>query len=514
MKHPVLTRVFAIFLAVLCLIMLFTSMNGLRTAEEDKTKNQETLSKLLQRIENYQQLSEQLAASELSAEEYEKLLEEKSAEHEELVNEHLKGLGEYTATKGGLVMGDRALREAEYAIHKAQQQYDQSLAAFNQYIVPYMQPAGEAAADCTAKAKELEQLIILLSTPVPTPEPTPEVTPTPEPTPEVTPTPEPTPSATPEAQVLSASAYGMHSSRRHLSSPSIPGGLTDMSVYMIALQSHAQLAAQMGQAMADMMVAMGMEDTMGGMGNMGGAGGSLTPDMMQGLSPVEQLGFLKLAFESTGMGLTQLLGAAQQIDTMLDQSGAALYEGRMALGQSWNEVEVQKGGLDDTQQELEGEKSRLQQVYEELTELERLTEEQKTLENKHSSARIILMAYSAVKERTEDGTELLTAANDAAEYLRADYDRQYRQLRTVNILTVIASMLGIMAVVGAFELLHMRKLIRPFALACLLLDAGAYLLNLQMSGEQHYVALFNGLFALIVLLIAGEKRVKNIAAEE
>ena len=192
LKHPVLTKVFSIFLAVLCLIALFSGIGGLREVENLRQSHEAKLNKLDERILNYEKLKAELDLSPMSADEYEEILELMDSEHNTASSDHQSELAMYSATKGGLVMGQEALDEAAYAINMAIKQYNEGVAAMEEGrqsleamkgVLQAMEakkgPAAEAAADCEVKAKELEQLILLLSQPAPTP--TPEVSPTPTP---------------------------------------------------------------------------------------------------------------------------------------------------------------------------------------------------------------------------------------------------------------------------------------------------------------------------------------------
>ena len=546
LKHPVLTKVFSIFLAVLCLIALFSGIGGLREVENLRQSHEAKLNKLDERILNYEKLKAELDLSPMSADEYEEILELMDSEHNTASSDHQSELAMYSATKGGLVMGQEALDEAAYAINMAIKQYNEGVAAMEEGrqsleamkgVLQAMEakkgPAAEAAADCEVKAKELEQLILLLSQPAPTPTPevsptpTPEVTTTPEvsptPTPEVTTSPQPT--DTPEGGELARNIFAgwqrrLAAGTRHYTQPSVPNMGVNIMGYVSKLMEYGNLASELAAMLQPIMPEGSMPS--------GGSGGGLDMGGMAGMTPIEQLTVFKTAFESTGSGLNMLLGAVQQMEDSLPEAEQKLKEGEemldevhqqltqagYQLGSGRIELQQERDKLKETETELQDEKQRLEEDYKHLNEFRANYEAQRTLENKHSSARILLMSYDGIEARVDAGEELVSASRQELEELGVEYERERQLLKIVNVCALVGVGFGLLAFLGAFELLGINRILRILALLCLDAMALAYVFNYYMCAEQHYIAMFTGLFALILALFAGREKKSPVVIEE
>lgn len=540
MKHPVLTKVFSIFLAVLCLIALFSGIGGLREVENLRQSHEAKLNKLDERILNYEKLKAELDLSPMSADEYEEILELMDSEHNTASSDHQSELAMYSATKGGLVMGQEALDEAAYAINMAIKQYNEGVAAMEEGrqsleamkgVLQAMEakkgPAAEAAADCEVKAKELEQLILILSQPAPTP--TPEVSPAPTPEVSPTPTPDPTttpdPTSTPDGAELSHNIFTRWQRRlatgtRHYTQPSVPNMGVDIMGYVSKLMEYGNLASELAAMLQPIMPEGSMPS--------GGNGGGLDMGGMVGMTPIEQLTILKTAFESTGNGLNMILGAVQQMEDSLPEAEQKLKEGEemldevhqqltqagYQLGNGRIELQQERDKLKETEAQLQDEKQRLEEDYKHLNEFRANYEAQRTLENKHSSARILLMSYDGIEARVDSGEELVSASRQELEELRVEYERERKLLKIVNICALVGVGFGLLSFLGAFELLGTNRILRILALLCLDAMALAYVFNYYMCAEQHYIAMFTGLFALILALFSGRVKKSPVVIEE
>lgn len=537
MKHPVLVKVFSIFLLVMCLISLASGLGGLGELAVLQQSHEAKLTKLDERIDTYQELQAELDASSVSADQYEKQLEEMDGEHNSASSDHQSELAMYSATKGGLVLGQEALDEAAYAINMAIKQYYEGLAAMEegrksletmkdvlQSVEPKKAEAAAAAADCAVKAAELEQLILIMSQPLPTP--TPEVTPTP--TPEVTPTPTPevTPTPAPDGEgenlsfnIFSNGQRRLSTAVRHYTQPAVPDMSMQMMGYVMKLQEYGALAAELAAILQPVMPEGSIPS---------GGGGGFDMGSMGSMSPVEKLTVLKSAFEATGSGLNALMGAVQQMEeslpaaeqqltegeAMLEQVHQQLIKAGYQLGSGRMELQQERDKLIETEQELQQSKAWLEEDYKELGELRERYEARRSLENKHKSARILLMSYEGIEERVNEGAELVPAAEQELESLRLEYERERRLHKIVSICALVGAAFGVLAFLGAFELLGLNRPLRVLSILCLDAAALAYVFNYYMCAEQHYIAIFTGLFALILALFSGRLKKKVIAAQE
>ena len=112
MKHPVLTRVLAIVLAILSLTMGMAGWLGLRRAERDRQSALDEAERLRGRVAEYRELMENLTGSRSYNKQTEKI-EKKQSSHDRDSAEHRTELNTYTLTQFGLKMGTDALDMAD-----------------------------------------------------------------------------------------------------------------------------------------------------------------------------------------------------------------------------------------------------------------------------------------------------------------------------------------------------------------------------------------------------------------
>lgn len=157
MKHPVLARVFAIALAVMSIILLFS---GVKSIGDTKEENEERLryeAKYSKRIENYVQLNERVENSisyEDAWAELEKIMEQHNAD----ASQHRTDLAMYSAEKGGNTMGADMIWEAMPEIEAGKQELaaqkkklEKGEAALNAVLQVYSENAA-GISKCAAKA--------------------------------------------------------------------------------------------------------------------------------------------------------------------------------------------------------------------------------------------------------------------------------------------------------------------------------------------------------------------------
>ena len=130
MKHPALTRVLAIVLAILCLTMGMAGWLGLRRAERDRQSALDEAERLRGRVEEYQTLLTRLEGNKSYNKQTEKI-DKKQAAHDKDSAEHRTELSTYTLTQYGLKMGTDALDMADeqFAYYKAMA--EEALAKFD-----------------------------------------------------------------------------------------------------------------------------------------------------------------------------------------------------------------------------------------------------------------------------------------------------------------------------------------------------------------------------------------------
>ncbi|MBR5093809.1 MAG: hypothetical protein IK095_01815, partial [Oscillospiraceae bacterium] len=131
MKHPALTRIFAIVLAILCLAMLLAGAGIVRSALRERDKGRADLTRLRDRMDEYAQILRQLEGT-TRFEEIDRELSERQGAHDEQAVRHRTDLAIYTATRSGLLTGAASLREAADALAQGRAQYEAGLAMFQE----------------------------------------------------------------------------------------------------------------------------------------------------------------------------------------------------------------------------------------------------------------------------------------------------------------------------------------------------------------------------------------------
>lgn len=105
MKHPALARVFAVVLAILGLLLLITGVRGFGKTEDEHEDRLAYEKKFDDRIENFRKLREEL----LNSADYTETMEALRLfldEHEKAAAKHKTDTALFSATKGGLKMGE------------------------------------------------------------------------------------------------------------------------------------------------------------------------------------------------------------------------------------------------------------------------------------------------------------------------------------------------------------------------------------------------------------------------
>ena len=105
MKHPALARVFAIVLAILGLLLLITGVRGFRKTADEHADRLAYEKKYAGRIENFRELREELLGS-ADYNETMTALRRFVDEHEKAAAKHKTDTALFSATKGGLKMGE------------------------------------------------------------------------------------------------------------------------------------------------------------------------------------------------------------------------------------------------------------------------------------------------------------------------------------------------------------------------------------------------------------------------
>ena len=112
MKHPVLVRVFAVVLAILGAIFLLSGFRFYKKTQNEHAERLAYAEKFAGRIENYERLHAEVENS-ADYETTRKALRRVLEEHDKAAAQHKTDTAIYTATKGGLRMGEELIVSAQ-----------------------------------------------------------------------------------------------------------------------------------------------------------------------------------------------------------------------------------------------------------------------------------------------------------------------------------------------------------------------------------------------------------------
>lgn len=130
MKHPALTRMLGVFLAVVSIISLFAGALGFGRAAGDYREQQREDTLLESRIQKAEALRLQMAEEQAAYDEAAALFPDEEARHDSERNDYRMKLATYTATRAGLVLGRRQLDEASAALDESMELFLQGLIMF------------------------------------------------------------------------------------------------------------------------------------------------------------------------------------------------------------------------------------------------------------------------------------------------------------------------------------------------------------------------------------------------
>lgn len=116
MKHPALARVLAAMLAVFSLVLCFSGAYGITRANKEKDEQVRQYELLVSRTEEYKKIYDSIV-EEKPFDEADRELSEKESEHNKSASGHKADVATYSATKGGIKMGEDLLAQGEAMIN-------------------------------------------------------------------------------------------------------------------------------------------------------------------------------------------------------------------------------------------------------------------------------------------------------------------------------------------------------------------------------------------------------------
>ncbi|MDY5564800.1 MAG: hypothetical protein SPF74_06230 [Candidatus Limivicinus sp.] len=541
MKHPALARVFSIVLAVMSLIMLLNGAVGFGKADVALKESLEQYRRIEEKTDTYEALSLQLKNS-VSYEEALAELEALQEQHDDDAAQHRTDLATHTATMGGYELGAKMilegkeqlaaakaeLEEGKALLAEKEQQFNQLSAAF-EAVEPLLTAAINALSGSEEEYKAaialidalIAQIDVILANRPQLPE-LPE-----EPTLPIAP-PEDADEETKAAYEQAMAVYQQLLDAFEKAMEEYEGNLAEYETALAAWEQEYQ--AVLSSVLAD----AGEVDSriQNGSALMNAALGQLPADVLDDLgglgeSDISMPDLSNMSLEEIRAALVQLrayLVAEGNVKTALEKALASLQsqlaEGQQAIAQAKAQVllgekamrkaeqELQHqlellwynmGQLEDETADLEADKLRLDQESEDLDRRLVSVDEKKEMEQKHRSARIVLMQEAGIASAVNAGGDLVESARAYIQNGRDGAQRHHGLLYAINALALAGGLLGLLSIPGSFEKTRRRLLLILPTVLCLVCALAADGLNMYLGLGQMYTALAAALAAAIHL---------------
>ena len=538
MKHPALARVFSIVLAIMSLIMLLNGAVGFGKADVALKESLEQYRRIEEKTDTYEALSLQLKNS-VSYEEALAELEALQEQHDDDAAQHRTDLATHTATMGGYEMGAQMILEgkeqlaaakAELAEGKAllaekEQQFNQLTATFNAVeplLIAAINALSGSEEEFNAAIALIDALIAQIDAILANRPQMPEM---PEaPTLPIAP-PEDADEETKAAYEQAMAIYQQLLDAFEKAMEEHEGALAEYETALAAWEQEYQ--AVQSAVLAD----AGEVDSriQAGSALMNAALSQLPADVLDGLgeSDISMPDFSNMSLEEIRAALVQLrayLVAEGNVKTALEKALASLQsqmaEGQKAITQAKAQVllgekalkkaeqELQHqlellwynmGQLEDETADLEADKLRLDQESEDLDRRLVSVDEKKEIEQKHRSARIVLMQEAGIASAVNAGGDLVESARAYVQNGRDAAQRHHGFLYAINALALIGGVMGLLSIPGSFEKVKRRLLLVLPTVLCLACALAADGLNMYLGLGQMYTTLAAAIAALLHL---------------
>ena len=551
MKHPALARVFSIVLAILCLFLLANGALGFGKADTALEDSLKQYQRLEEKTDTYAELSTQLKNS-VSYEEALAELEALQEQHDDDAAQHRTDLATHTATMGGYELGAGMIRDGQEQLAAAkaeleagkkqleasEQQLNQAAAAFNAakpMVQGVITQLTTAANGLNAAAGGVDAMIASLQALGNPPEdpgtdaPTVPDEPVPVEKPE-----EPAEDAGEEAQAdyqTKLAAYNEYLEKQ----AEYDAAKKAYEEYQGKKTAYETWAAGYGTAVAGIngqlsAMSEGVNAAAGGIGMAVSGLSAQAPELAAGL-PSAELTVPTLSADNTpeqniaalngfkGQLLSaasvpgQLQGNLSAMEAQLAagqqelaKGKAQLTQGEQALKKAEQELQHQlellwynMGQLEDESADLEADKLRLDQESEDLDRRLVSVDDKKEMEQKHRSARIVLMQEAGIASAVNAGGDLVESARAYIQNGRDGAQRHHGLLYAINALALTGGVLGLLSIPGSFEKVKRRLLLVLPTVLCLACALAADGLNMQLGLGQMYTALAAALAAVLHL---------------
>lgn len=132
MRHPALTRALSVLLMIVSVLTLLSGALSLRKAKTDRQEESRREELLREQINRAAELRSRMEAGQDAYDALDSELPQERDAYETDSSTYKKDLNEYTLSRVGLILGDKALRQAWSALRDGRRQYEQGLAAFQE----------------------------------------------------------------------------------------------------------------------------------------------------------------------------------------------------------------------------------------------------------------------------------------------------------------------------------------------------------------------------------------------
>ena len=187
-----------------------------------------------------------------------------------------------------------------------------------------------------------------------------------------------------------------------------------------------------------------------------------------------------------------------ELGATLAQARGALEMGLNAIGAAFAKLNEQERGLSDTLAELKERRDALAKQFDELVTLRTDVDSYERLRSRFNRARATLLADERIGTLVDEGGELFSASDTALTKARSRLAFSHDQRIVIAWLTVGGSILGLFAVLGAFEKPKYRFVWLPILLCLAVLGSAEYL-SWQLGRGLLYSAAGTAIFALLLL---------------
>lgn len=530
MKHPTLTRVFAVILAILCFVMLFAGAAGILAAKNENESDWANHARLLNRIDEYALLTETLEGALSYAETKEKL-DAYQDEHDDIASQHKTELATYTATRSGLNQGADALWQAQAALDSARAKYNTGLAEFEAQEAAFYEGYNkylEGKEQLEQGKAQYEQLAALLA------------------------------GVHQQLDGLKGMALILESddenARRDLTVAAYDSAISayiQLTGVVTGLEQQGVLTAEQVQQLESLIVSATGKSSAELLAAAQAERESIASGDAQAPISDEQFDAIKAVYDSvkdqlqaaiaaldsklaeydvtlaeTKAGLEAAQAEMDKLDSVMAQAKAGIEQGRLALEAAGAQLEAgadmayenltliwyELGKLDDQMLELREQKEQLDAEAIELGEMTQEAKEQKDMEKRQISVGVMLKGYGDVGDRVAAGEEILAAAEDYSNQLQAEFTRNYHVRLWAYVIMIIAGIAGIFGIPAAFEKLKSRAMLIAPVAVCLALAVVAEIVCVLNGRGSTYSAIGVIIFAAIQMLIILPKNKRAITS--